>query len=376
MQAFLDALRQLQAGQRLIVGSGGAANLVLPAPGVDVQHACFTRRGGLLFVQDLDSQNGTFINRNEVRGLELIQPGDLVRLGDFECVLTAATSPIAASLPATPPAPRGLTSVVSQAVSASLPQSSPADLALSVVAAVKTIRGGRRILDRVSFHLEAGQFLGILGASGSGKSTLIKSLAGIVELTEGAVVVQGQPASSALLRMDRRIAYLPQDVVIHEALTAGMALDYIARLKAIGENEEQRSQIVLAVLDRVGLIDRVDVPIHRLSGGQQKRVALAAELLGDPKLILLDEATSGLDPATEEEMMGLFRSLAREGRTVICITHSPGRLHMCDRLLFLNSGKCIFYGTPDELRQFFNVKTIEEVYAKQEDHRADEWESL
>ena len=119
---------------------------------------------------------------------------------------------------------------------------------------------------------------------------------------------------------------------------------------------------MLDALSRVDLSEHDGTPIHRLSGGQRNCAALAAELLGDPKLVLLDEATSGLDPATEAEMMELFRALAREGRTVVCITHFPGRLQMCDRLLYLMKGKCVFDGTPEQLKRFFGVTTIEGAY--------------
>ena len=132
---------------------------------------------------------------------------------------------------------------------------------------------------------------------------------------------------------------------------------------------------MLDALSRVDLSEHGGTPIHRLSGGQRKRAALAAELLGDPKLILLDEATSGLDPATEAEMMELFRALAREGRTVVCITHFPGRLHMCDRLLYLMKGKCVFDGTPEQLKRFFGVTTIEGAYTSEDAHEPGEWQA-
>jgi ABC-type multidrug transport system ATPase subunit len=357
VKVLLDALLGLKVGQRLVVGSGNGSDLALKETGVDTRHACFSLQDGSLFVQDLDSSTGTFINGREIRGLARVQPQDRIRLGEFEFAIPGDTTAF------------GTESLSPHS------QTITGDLSLTVIDAVKTIPGGRRILDRVSFHLEAGQFLGILGASGSGKSTLIKSLAGLVDLSEGAVLIQGATTASSTLRTDRRVAYLPQDVVIHEALTASVALGYIARLKNIASTDEERREIVRAVLDRVGLSGRIDVPIHRLSGGQRKRVALAAELLGDPKLILLDEATSGLDPATEGEMMELFRSLTAEGRTVVCITHFPGRLHLCDRLLYLNEGKGTFYGSPDELRRFFGVKTIEDVYTKQSERTAEDWES-
>jgi hypothetical protein len=102
-------------------------------------------------------------------------------------------------------------------------------------------------------------------------------------------------------------------------------------------------------------------------------VALAAELLGDPGLILLDEPTSGLDPVTEAEMMGLFRSVADEGRTVVCVSHSPARLYQCDRLVVMSDGKCIFHGPPIAVTRFFGVQEVVEVYLAMASRSANEW---
>ena len=215
--------------------------------------------------------------------------------------------------------------------------------------------------------------MGILGGSGSGKSTLIKVLAGVVNFSSGTILLDRRRVSSLELQRDHRIAYLPQDVIIHEALTPSVALDAIARLKGVGETDEARRNLIAQALKRVNLTEHRDKPIHAMSGGQRKRTALAAELLGDPKLILLDEATSGLDPATEAEMMLLFHSLAGEGRTVVCITHFTSRVHLCDRLLFLMDGQCIFDGDVDALKAFFRVETVEAAYTTQAGRSADEW---
>ena len=365
MQSLPDAVSTLRDNQSLILGSGGGADVVVSGTGVESRHARLSRRGPLLIVQDLDSGTGTFLNDQEVRGLAEMQPGDRLRLGDLEVIVPSL-------MPSPPDSP------------ALKPTASPpgAPFVVSVAQATKTIGHAgatgkpiRAILDRVSFRLDAGEFLGILGSSGSGKSTLIKAVAGLVDLTDGAVLLNGRPTSPRVLRADMRIAYLPQDVVIHEALSSLVALDYIARLKGLTPDAPDRGRLVRSALERVGLWEHRDTPIHRLSGGQRKRAALAAELLGDPRLVLLDEATSGLDPATEGEMMNLFRSLAREGRAVICVTHFPGRLHLCDRLLYLFQGKCVFFGPPAGLKRFFGVASIEDVYARQHEHTAEEWES-
>jgi ABC-type Mn2+/Zn2+ transport system ATPase subunit len=314
MQHVTEAVSKLDGNKPVVLGSNEGADIVVKGAGVDGRHAQLSRRGAVLVVRDLDSQAGTFVNDQEVRGAVVVRPGDRLRLGHVEIVLPEVSLGSGGTPVGTPASDMSLR-----------------PLGLSVVRATKRIygkaRGGnpnRAILDSVSFNLSAGEFLGILGASGSGKSTLIKSIAGLVELSDGAVLLDGRRARAEDLRSDRRIAYLPQDVVIHEALTPLVALDYIGRLKHLAEERADRQQLVRRALDRVGLWAHRETPIQYLSGGQRKRAALAAELLGDPRLILLDEATSGLDPATEDEMMRLFRSLTEEGRTVVCIYPPPG----------------------------------------------------
>lgn len=276
---------------------------------------------------------------------------------------SALTTPTTASEHASPAA-----SGVRQGLPVTLDQAT-----IRVQAGGAVRKQAKTILDSASVHIAPGQFVGILGSSGSGKSTLIKSIAGLMGLTDGRVLIDGEPQTRQSLQKDHRIAYLPQEVVIHEALTPRRALRYIARLKGLASQPGGIKAAVERVAQRTGMADRMDVPIHRLSGGQQKRVALAAELLGDPKVILLDEATSGLDPASEAEMMRLFRSLADEGRTVICITHFPDRLALCDKLIYLMHGKVVFTGAPEELQRFFDVDHIEAVYLAQSAMEAPQW---
>lgn len=264
------------------------------------------------------------------------------------------------------------------------PERSDADitalLSVSLVGATKQVkvrkglkRELRTILKDVTLEIRSGEFIGLLGASGSGKSTLIKTIAGLIELSEGEIRLGEVRQNADDLRRDSRIAYMPQDVVIHEQLTPRSALGYSARIKGLAANSDDLDKLVQSSLERVGLSDRMNVPIERLSGGQRKRVALASELLGDPQIILLDEATSGLDPASETEMMALFRSLADEGRTVICITHFPNRLAMCDRLIYIIDGEAVFFGKPAELIDIFQVDDIESVYRRQGAQSATDW---
>jgi ABC-type multidrug transport system ATPase subunit len=243
-------------------------------------------------------------------------------------------------------------------------------LSVTLAEATRSVRV-RTLLDRVTLHLPAGEFVGVVGASGSGKSTLVKALAGLMKLTSGEVRFNNVPCSAEQLRTDRRVAYLPQDVIVHEPLTPAEAIGYAAKLRGLGS---PTSEQIHAALERVGMKERAAVPIERLSGGQRKRIALAIELLGDPGLILLDEATSGLDPATEGDMMSLFRSLADEGRTVLCVTHSPARLQQCDRILVMAEGACVFHGPPALAPAFFGVRSLEALYTALAASPADVWQ--
>jgi ABC-type multidrug transport system ATPase subunit len=342
---FADQVRSLREGQSLTIGAG-TVDVRMIGDGVDAKHARLTRRDRDWFLQDVDSAAGTFVNSIEVRGMTRVKPGDVVRLGRFEF-----------RFPEVSIGPDRL------------------GLDVAVASATKSIGSPsfRVILDQVSFDVCAGQFIGIVGASGSGKSTLVRALAGLSTLTSGEIRIDGVAQASPSLRFDRRIAYLPQDIVIHEALAPSVALDYVACIKLPESSAAQRADLVAGVLKRVGLEDRGNVPAVRLSGGQRKRVALAGELIGDPRLLIFDEATSGLDPATEAEMMELFRSLAAEGRTVLVVTHFPGRLHQCDGLLVMADGKCVFRGPPAELLAFFQVAAVEDVYLRLREKPAEHW---
>ena len=350
------ALADLRPGENLTLGASDDADVRVEGPDVSALHAEIVSRGGGLHLRDLDSDSGTFIDGAEVLGWHPVQGGQILRLGD-QCELSLPDS--IAHLP---------------------PRRADDGMPVTLSGITKSVSVGgpfrtaeRTILDDITLHIEPGEFVGILGASGSGKSTFIRCIAGLIDVTAGQISIAGQAESRHALAEDRRIAYMPQDVVIHELLSPRRALGYVARLKGIGGGRADRNEIIRSALDRVGLGERLDVPIHRLSGGQRKRVALASELLGDPKLLLLDEATSGLDPATEADMMRLFRSLADEGRSVVCITHFPGRLELCDRIVFLMEGKMVFVGTPAELKAFFGVGTIEDVYGRQGERSAEEW---
>ncbi|MGW3124743.1 ABC transporter ATP-binding protein [Streptomyces sp. NPDC001076] len=220
----------------------------------------------------------------------------------------------------------------------------------SVSATGLTVRyGGTPALDGVTLSLTDG-VTGLLGPNGAGKTTLLKVLATAVPPDGGAFTVHGEdPATPAgRLAVRRTLGYLPQTPGFHPDFTAFEFVDYVAILKELTDRGGRHRE-VRRVLDQVGLADVRGRRIKRLSGGMRQRVALAAALVGDPRFLVLDEPTVGLDP--EQRMR--FRELiaeAGEGRTVLLSTHQTEDVAMlCNRVIVLAGGRVRFDGTPAEL---------------------------
>ena len=155
------------------------------------------------------------------------------------------------------------------------------------------------------------------------------------------------------------------------------ALRYASRLRLprdVSGKEIERN--IDDVLDRVSLLDRADTVIRNLSGGQQKRVSVAIELLSRPAMIFMDEATSGLDASSDRDFMMLFRSLADEGITIACITHHLENLMLCDKLVCLIKGKLVFYGAPRDMLEHFDISQISDVLDLESRHSVEEMHEL
>jgi ABC-type multidrug transport system ATPase subunit/pSer/pThr/pTyr-binding forkhead associated (FHA) protein len=224
--------------------------------------------------------------------------------------------------------------------------------------------GSKVLLDEVSFALEGGEFLAVLGPTGAGKSTLLKALTGNRPADRGAVLYNGRDMYANYAELRNRVGYVPQDDILHPQLKVRDALRYAASLRFPPDiPAEDRDRRVEEVMAELGLSERAELPVEKLSGGQRKRTSVAIELLTRPSLLVLDEPTSGLDPGYEKSVMDLLRSLADGGRTVITVTHSTQSLHRCDRILFLApGGQTAFFGPPAETLKFFNKPQYADVF--------------
>ena len=298
-------------------------------------------------VVDLGSQNGTFVNGVRVSAAP-VTIGDTISVGGTSLLLSH----------------EGLTA---------------ADAAAGVAYAASGLQvltpQGKVILDGISFALDEGSFLGVVGPSGSGKSTLVNALTGFRPATRGSVFFSGRDLYAEYEHIRQLIGYVPQDDVLHMELTVGQTLDFAAELRFPSDVAGQdRAQRVSEVLAELGLAERRDVRVGSLSGGQRKRVSVALELLTRPSLLILDEPTSGLDPGYERSLMELLADLAGAGRTIIVVTHSVQSLHLCDRILCLApGGRMGWFGPPNELTAYFGRSDYQEVFRDLSEVDGDVW---
>jgi ABC-2 type transport system ATP-binding protein len=202
-------------------------------------------------------------------------------------------------------------------------------------------RGGRPVLTELSISVAEGKVTGLLGPSGSGKTTLIRAMVGVQKIASGSVRVLGLPAGAAPLR--RSVGYLTQAPSVYRDLTVSENLRYFAAMLGV---DGARVDEVIA---DVSLGDMSGARVDRLSGGQQSRVSLATAMLGNPKVLILDEPTAGLDPVLREDLWSLFHRLGAVGVTVLISSHVMEEATRCQRLLLLRAGRLLADDTPDEL---------------------------
>lgn len=202
-------------------------------------------------------------------------------------------------------------------------------------------------LDNVSLSIPSGIF-GLIGENGAGKTTLLKSLATLLPYQSGCISIYGYQLPDQLYEVRNILGYLPQNVNLFENLTVYEMMDYIALMKNILDAEVRRNQII-DLLTRFHLGDKMDHRIKHLSGGMKQRIGIAQCLLGNPRLIILDEPTVGLDPNERLRFRNIINELAVD-RTVIISTHIISDISMmCENVAIMKNGSILYNGTVDHL---------------------------
>lgn len=206
--------------------------------------------------------------------------------------------------------------------------------------------GERTVLDDVSFEVGPGEILGFVGANGAGKTTTMRAVLGMVVPDAGDVLVDGAPIDAA---RRRRIGYMPEERGLYPRMRVGDQLAHLARLHGLDRTAARAA--ALRWTTRLGVADRLGDPVERLSLGNQQRVQLAAALVHDPDLLVLDEPFSGLDPVAVGVMAAVLREAAARSVPVLFSSHQLDLVQrLCDRVGIIAGGRTVAVGTVDELR--------------------------
>ena len=206
---------------------------------------------------------------------------------------------------------------------------------------------GRAVVDRVGFEVAAGEVFALLGPNGAGKTTLIRMITDILKPDSGQVLLEGRPVASEARHL---IAYLPEERGLYRRAKVIEALAFYGELKGMAPRAARQAARVL--LERVDLAEWADKQVQALSKGMQQKVQLCTALIGAPRLLILDEPFSGLDPINVRLFEDILAERRAEGTTVLLSTHQMNKVEeVCDRALMINQGRMVLYGTVREIRR-------------------------
>jgi ABC-type multidrug transport system ATPase subunit len=329
------------------IGRATDNDVVLDDLLVSRHHATMHRSGSNWELADNNSANGTYVNGNRIQRV-VIGPNDVVGIGHQLLHLVGDQ-------------------LVEYVDSGNISYEA---LNLRVVT-----DKGKVLLSDVAFALPERCFMAVIGPSGAGKSTLLGALTGFRPADHGTVQYDGRDLYQNYAELRHRIGFVPQDDILHTALTTRRALNFAAQLRFPQDvSAAERKQRIDEVLNELGLTEHADKRITSLSGGQRKRTSVALELLTKPSLLFLDEPTSGLDPGYEKSVMQTLRGLADGGRSVVVVTHNVAQLNLCDRLLILApGGRLAYFGPPQQALSYFGCTDFADLFSLLEHDAATDW---
>jgi ABC-2 type transport system ATP-binding protein len=201
----------------------------------------------------------------------------------------------------------------------------------------------------LDLHIEAGDIFGFIGPNGAGKTTTMRILVTLLEPTRGSAFIDGLDVSKKGKEVRRRVGYMPDFMGVYDDLKVFEYLEFFAA--AFGIEYKKRKAIVDGVLELTDLVSKRSAPVDSLSRGMQQRLGLARVLIHDPKVLILDEPASGLDPRARIEMRELLRELKRMGKTIMISSHILSELEeICDRIGIIERGQFVFSGSIQEIR--------------------------
>lgn len=335
----VDTKRPATSARPITIGRAADCDIGISEVLVSRHHASLVETPAGMQIQDAHSSNGTFVNGRRVK-VATLEENDVVTIGNVDFVFAGGTL-----------------------VRRTEPAATTGGLEVHGVG-LTIERNNVTLLDRVSFTATPGTLTAVIGPSCCGKTTLLKVLVGISQPTSGAVSFDGRDLHAEYASLRNRIGMVPQDDVVHRSLTVTQALHIAAELRMPRDTtKSERQQVISQVLDELEMSPHADTRVDELSGGQRKRVSVAMELLTEPSLLVLDEPTTGRDPALDRQVMAMLRRLADAGRVIVVATHSLAFLDACDNVLLLApGGKAAYRGPPGELTAVMGATDWADIY--------------
>lgn len=223
--------------------------------------------------------------------------------------------------------------------------------------------GSFTAVDNISFKIEEGEIIGLLGPNGAGKSTTMNMITGYIEPTEGEIKVEGYDISKKPKKAKAQIGYMPEGVPLYSDLTVKEFVTYMAELKKV--DRKTKKEKVEKIIEQTGLKDVEKKLTRNLSRGYKQRVSMAGALVGEPKILILDEPTVGLDPKQITEIRALIKELGKK-HTIILSSHILSEVsQICNKVIIINKGKIVAIDTPENLEK--KVESNNTTYVTVED---------
>ena len=217
---------------------------------------------------------------------------------------------------------------------------------LSIKNLTKTYANGVQALSNISLEINNGMF-GLLGANGAGKSSLMRTIVGLQSADSGEILLNGINVLENPMFIKEQLGFLPQDFGVYPKISAYDLLNHIAILKGVSNKTERKEQIE-SLLEKVNLLTQKNKEVHTFSGGMRQRFGVAQALLGNPKIIIVDEPTAGLDPEERNRFNGLLSEIGSE-RIVILSTHLVEDVrNLCSQMAIMHNGKVLLQGNPND----------------------------
>ncbi|WP_057759945.1 ABC transporter ATP-binding protein [Cytobacillus praedii] len=220
--------------------------------------------------------------------------------------------------------------------------------------------GKKTVLNNISLTVESGQIYGLIGPSGSGKTTLVKLIVGMDRPSQGDIQVLDTPVPN--LNLLQKIGYMAQADALYTDLTGEENLSFFASLFKLNK-KDQKERISYAA-NLVNLTPHLKKRVQDYSGGMKRRLSLAVALIQDPQVLILDEPTVGIDPELRQSIWAEIHRLKASGKTILVTTHVMDEAEKCDRLAMVRDGEVLTSGTPAELKERYNITSLEEVFLK------------